>query len=186
MSIEHSHSPWAYRIAVSKDLDWLRGLIFVGLGLSLAGIGLPRGEFIFLGGAFLTSFFIAPCYRKNYGLAYPKTSRVLLSIIGVCGTYFLIFGTIYLDTHFPMMFLWTPLILAPILLAGFWAGQRHVGLTPWHWAACLTLFASAFLPLLGWPLGPEIGPLFVGAVLIAIGIVDHLRLTSALAESTEA
>lgn len=186
MSTKHSASPWAYRIAVSKDQDWLRGLIFVGLGVSLAGIGLPGGQLFFLGGIFLTTFLIAPYYRTNYGLAYPKTSRVALSVIGTCSAYFIILGTIYLDTHFPMMFLWTPLILAPILLAGFWAGQRHVGLTPWHWASCLALFASAFLPFLGWRLGPEIGPMFVAAPLVVMGIVDHLRFTSALAESSEA
>lgn len=165
--------------AVAADYETLQGLVTAttGAGLLVWAFGSSQWAAIViaLGVAVGVGY-----YQKRFGKAVSRHSAVLtityaLIAVLVCGTAYSIDRTIGL----PVLIF--PLLAAAFLGVGFRWGYRHVGVGPVHWVALAFVVLSALTPLVGLDVfGAATGLASLGVAMIAVGIVDHLRLVRSM------
>jgi hypothetical protein len=181
--------------AVAADYNQLQGLTTATTGAGLVvwafGPGLLWGPFIIAAGVSIT----VAWYEKRYGKVRQRgalatsVGLVLLALVVLMVALMadrLLWPT---DSTFPpgsetmgaSPVLLLPLVGAACLAVSYRVGYRHVGVTWVHWTVVGLLVVSALAPALGLALlGPGSGLVVLGVALVAIGIVDHVRLVQAM------
>lgn len=174
MTADHLHRAQA----VAREYDALLGLCAVWLGLGFVlGAFLHSAAFVAVGGGLGCAS--AGFYYRRYGLVKPKPARSVLAVVGVAVATVCVLAAYFLDRDLGGRVLITLLVAAAALAGGQLLMLRRTGLTWMHWTvyACVAVCSAG--PIVGLGVGDELLPyvLVVGGLgLIAVGIVDHLRL----------
>lgn len=168
------------RIAAAKDYGMLQGLITAGVGLAcLLGAATRDAFWLSIGCAF-SGAIGTWWYQNRYGRARGTTRGLLWALVIVVVAIGLITTAAICDIFHRGPVLWTPLVAGPVLALGEWFGLRHVGMTAWHWLACIGLTLCALIPLFGHEPGVWFALGTLSLPLIVIGVVDHRRLVGIL------
>ncbi|MGO1971908.1 MAG: hypothetical protein ACTH2Q_03015 [Propionibacteriaceae bacterium] len=172
---------------VAADYEALQGLTTMLIGGALLFMGLSDN--IAIGSVFLacSAAIGQGHYYKKYGKASTQPSNLWTTVAFVLIWVFATFIGLMIDRWAGIPIAMGTLICGLTLVPFDKAQYRHVGTTRIHWAVIGGLVVSSLVPLItGWG-SPDwlwrYSVTVIGAALVIRGLVDHLRLTKALAPS---
>jgi hypothetical protein len=169
--------------AVAADYEALQGLTMLGAGVGLIIMALTATPAY---GAAVVAMAVPlgqGYYYKKYGKVRQRPQQVWMSVASAVILIVVACSGIVADEALDAPVLLGPLAGAVGLLILGLLNYRHVGVTRSQAAVVGALAAGALLPLAGLVASDgrwraDVG--LMGLALVAIGAVDHLRLTSAM------
>lgn len=167
---------------LARDFGALTRLDSAALGLSYAVCGLS-GNWGLMSLGIVAGVGCRWWYRRRFGVVLERTEHSW-RFAGV-GLAFAALGiaSFVVDDRGLLPFSCLLLVAAAGMVALNVVGLARVGATPAHWAVCAGLVVAALVPAAeGGTSAPSSGYVGVvaGAVMIVIGLVDHVRLVRAL------